>query len=97
MSGGKAFLLDADPELINRELVDLDPVTGADADLLHDLVQRHYAETGSAVAEKLLDGWDPTRFIGVIPRDYKKVLDVMRAAEAAGRDVNAAVMEVARA
>ena len=33
----------------------------------------------------------------MVPRDYKRVMEVMRAAEAAGRDVDEAVMEVARA
>ena len=28
----------------------------------------------------------------MVPRDYKRVLEAMRAAEAAGRDVDAAVM-----
>jgi glutamate synthase (NADPH) large chain len=99
MSGGRAYLLDMEPELINRELVDLDPVAGETADELHALVSRHFAETGSTVAEKLLADWDAalTRFTAVIPRDYKKVLEVMRAAEAAGRDIDAAVMAVAHA
>ncbi|MBB5869316.1 glutamate synthase (NADPH/NADH) large chain [Allocatelliglobosispora scoriae] len=97
MSGGKAYVLDLNPELVNRELVDLDAVTGDLAEELRCLVERHYAETESAVAEKILADWDPARFTAVIPRDYKRVLDVMRAAEAAGRDVDAAVMEVARA
>ncbi|MCP2328030.1 glutamate synthase (NADPH/NADH) large chain [Hamadaea flava] len=99
MSGGQAYLLDLDTDLVNRDLVDLDPVTGAAAATLRDVVAKHYAETGSTVAEKLLGDWDAaiTRFTAVIPRDYKKVLEVMRAAEAAGRDVDAAVMEVSRA
>jgi glutamate synthase (NADPH/NADH) large chain len=99
MSGGRAYLLDLDAELVNRELVDLDPVAGDTAEELHELVARHFAETGSTVAEKLLADWDATlaRFTAVVPRDYKRVLEVMRAAEAAGRDVDAAVMEVAHA
>jgi len=99
MSGGQAYLLDLDAELVNRELVDLDPVTGEAATVLRELVERHFAETGSAVAEKLLADWESarTRFTAVIPRDYKKVLEVMRAAEAAGRDVDAAVMGVSHA
>ncbi|NUR74389.1 MAG: glutamate synthase subunit alpha, partial [Hamadaea sp.] len=99
MSGGQAYLLDLDSDLVNRDLVDLDPVTGPAASALRALVDKHYAETGSTVAEKLLADWDAalTRFTAVIPRDYKKVLEVMRAAEAAGRDVDAAVMEVSRA
>ncbi|NUO56623.1 MAG: glutamate synthase large subunit [Hamadaea sp.] len=99
MSGGQAYLLDLDTDLVNRDLVDLDPVTDSAAVALREVVERHYAETGSTVAEKLLADWDGalTRFTAVIPRDYKKVLEVMRAAEAAGRDVDAAVMEVSRA
>jgi glutamate synthase (NADPH) large chain len=99
MSGGRAYLLDLEPELVNRELVDLDPVDGVDAERLRELVERHFAETGSAVAEKLMADWDAAvaRFTAVIPRDYKRVLEVMRAAEAAGRDVDAAVMEVSHA
>ncbi|GHJ44894.1 glutamate synthase [Catellatospora sp. TT07R-123] len=99
MSGGAAFLLDLDPMLVNRELVDLGPVSDVDAEALYELVERHHAETGSAVAEKLLADWAGSveRFTAVIPRDYKRVIEAMRAAEAAGRDVNAAVMEVARA
>lgn len=99
MSGGTAYVLDLDTELVNRELVDLDPVTGAAAAALRALVDKHYAETGSTVAEKLLADWDAalTRFTAVVPRDYKKMLEVMRAAEAAGRDVAAAVMEASRA
>jgi glutamate synthase (NADPH/NADH) large chain len=99
MSGGTAYLLDVEPELVNRELVDLDPVTGEAAVALRNLVSRHYTETGSAVAEKLLVDWNASlaRFTAVIPRDYKRVLDVMRAAEAAGHDIDAAVMEASRA
>ncbi|NUR25376.1 MAG: glutamate synthase large subunit, partial [Catenulispora sp.] len=99
MSGGTAYVLDLEAELVNRELVDLDPIAGDDSEVLRQLVAKHYAETGSAVAEKLLADWPAAavRFTAVVPRDYKKVLEVMRAAEAAGRDVDAAVMEVSRA
>jgi glutamate synthase (NADPH) large chain len=94
MSGGQAYLLDLDTDLVNRELVDLDPVAGQPAEALRELVEKHYAETASAVAEKLLADWDSAieRFTMVVPREYKRVIEAMRAAEAAGRDVDAAVM-----
>ncbi len=95
MSGGTAYVLDLDPLLVNRELVDLRPVI--DEAPLHTLVQKHFDETGSAVAAKLLSNWDISRFTAVVPRDYQRVLEVMQAAAAAGRDVDVAVMEVARA
>jgi glutamate synthase (NADPH/NADH) large chain len=95
MSGGIAYVLDLDPLFVNRELVDLRPVAHPDTVLA--LVHKHFEETGSAVAEKLLAHWDVSRFTAVVPRDYQRVIEVMEAAAAAGHDVDRAVMEVARA
>jgi len=94
MSGGVAFVWRLDPSLVNRELVDLDPVTAPDALALHDLLERHGVETGSQLAARLLDNWPATvrEITAVVPRDYKRVLEVIRAAEAAGRSVDAEVM-----
>ena len=59
MSGGIAYLLDPDPGMVNTEMADLDPLGAEDAEFLRDLVRRHLAETGSAVAARLLDDWMP--------------------------------------
>ena len=55
-------------------------------------------ETGSAVAERLLKAWPAAveRFTAVLPRDYKRVMELIRTAEAAGRNVDEAVMGVQR-
>jgi glutamate synthase (NADPH/NADH) large chain len=97
MSGGVAYVWKLDRDLVNAELVDLRPVR--DPATLRAHIEEHLAETGSAVAERLLAGWDTTlgEFTEVMPRDYERAMEAMRAAEAAGRDVDAAVMEVARA
>ncbi|MEU0552620.1 glutamate synthase large subunit [Dactylosporangium maewongense] len=97
MSGGVAYIWNLDQTLVNAELVDLEPVT--DTALLRSLVESHLAETGSAVAGRILDNWDTSvaAFTAVVPRDYKRVMEARRSAEAAGRDVDEAVMEVARA
>ncbi|WP_432836604.1 glutamate synthase large subunit [Dactylosporangium sp. CA-092794] len=97
MSGGVAYVWKLDRTLVNSELVDLRPV--ADPDALRALVAEHHATTGSPVAERLLAAWDTAvgEFIEVMPRDFERAMEAMRAAEAAGRDVDAAVMEVARA
>ncbi len=99
MSGGMAFVWRLDTARVNRELVDLEPVAADDKRALRDLVERHLAETGSPVAAALLDNWVGAveEFTAVIPRDYKRVLETMRAAEAAGRDIDQAVMEAASA
>jgi glutamate synthase (NADPH/NADH) large chain len=97
MSGGRAFVWKLDRQRVNAELVDLRPVSAPDE--LLSLVRQHFEATDSAVARALLADWDRTlrEFTEVVPRDYQRVMEAMRAAEAAGRDVDAAVMEVARA
>jgi len=98
MSGGLAYLLDPDPAMVNVEMVDTEPLDAEDAEFLRDLVERHLAETGSAVAARLLADWTPTlsRFGKVMPKDYKRVLAAARRAERDGLDVNEAVMAAAQ-
>jgi glutamate synthase (NADPH/NADH) large chain len=94
MSGGIAYLWQLDHSRVNRELVDLEPVGAEEAQTLHRLVRRHHAETGSEVAARLLDRWDVAvdEFTVVVPRDYKRAVKVIRAAEAAGRAIDESVM-----
>ncbi len=99
MSGGYAYVLDLDEARVNRELVDLGPVTDKAAEELHELVTRHHEETGSTVADELLSDWANTlgRFTEVMPRDYRRVLDARAAAQAEGLDesqTEARIMEV---
>ncbi|MBY0536008.1 MAG: glutamate synthase large subunit [Chitinophagaceae bacterium] len=79
MSGGIAYVYDVNgvfTKNCNTEMVDLDPVTTADFAELQDMIQRHYAYTGSTVAKFVLDDWDNQykNFVKVFPSDYKKVL-----------------------
>ncbi|SCE67088.1 glutamate synthase (NADH) large subunit [Micromonospora matsumotoense] len=94
MSGGTAYVHKLDTGRVNAELVDLAPLRDAERELLHDLVQRHVAETDSAVGAELLKNWAEAveEFTAVVPRDYRRVMEIMKAAEAAGRDVDDAVM-----
>ncbi len=68
-----------------------------DAGFLRELIERHHAETGSAVAAGLLADWEAAlpRFGRVMPRDYQRVLAAARQAEQDGADVSAAVMAAA--
>ena len=99
MSGGIAYVWRLDPALVNAELVDLEPVAAEERRVLRDLLERHLAETASPVAGALLAHWPAAagEFTAVVPRDYRRVLETMRAAEAAGLDADEAVMAVARA
>ena len=99
MSGGVGFVLDLDESLVNRELVDIEPVTGEHARLLQQILRRHAELTGSTVAAGLLadPGALSGRFALIMPRDYRRVLEATRLAEAEGRNVDEAVMAAARA
>jgi glutamate synthase (NADPH) large chain len=98
MSGGVAYLLDADPARVNTEMADLEPLAEADEPVLEELIRRHHAETGSVVAARLLADWPAARgrFARVMPKDYKRVLDAAQRAERDGLDVDEAVMAAAR-
>ncbi|MGZ4500922.1 MAG: glutamate synthase large subunit [Nocardioidaceae bacterium] len=96
MSGGVAFVLDLDEQRVNQELVELAPVDGEAADELESVVRRHFEETGSPVAEKLLADWSSAvrRFTEVMPTDFKRVLAAKADAEeqGLGEDETAAKM-----
>ncbi|OZM70464.1 glutamate synthase large subunit [Amycolatopsis antarctica] len=98
MSGGTAYVLDLDPARVNRDMVDLETPTHEDLAWLKETVARHRDLTGSAVAASLLGDWTrrSASFTKVMPRDYRRVLDAAKAARAAGRDVDEAIMEAAR-
>ena len=97
MSGGIAYLLDPDPLRVNTQMADLEPLAAEDGDYLRELIGRHQAETGSAVAAALLADWEAAlpRFGRVMPRDYKRVLLAASRAERDGLDVSEAVMAAA--
>jgi glutamate synthase (NADPH/NADH) large chain len=97
MSGGIAYVLDADgsfPGRVNTEMVDLLGLDDADREFIAEVLSRHQHETGSTVAAQLLQDWPQasSAFVKVMPRDYARVLSVTAKAEAAGQDSDAAVM-----
>jgi len=91
MSGGIGYFLDLDPALLNTEMVDAAELTEADRGQVRQLVVRHFEETASAVAERLLADWDRSveRFTKVLPRDYARVLAARDEAEREGLDEDA--------
>jgi glutamate synthase (NADPH/NADH) large chain len=99
MSGGYAFVLDLKEVRVNQELVELTAVEDKFAGELKEIVQRHFEETGSQVAEELLADWDAAlpRFVQVMPSDFKRVLEAREEAleEGLNEDEAAArIMEV---
>jgi glutamate synthase domain-containing protein 3 len=88
MSGCIAYVLDETGEFVsrlcNRSSVDLDPVFDPkDVDLLHQLIEKHAALTGSPRARWILDNWYAMlpRFVKVFPHEFKRVLGAPRTAD----------------
>jgi glutamate synthase domain-containing protein 2/glutamate synthase domain-containing protein 1/glutamate synthase domain-containing protein 3 len=79
MSGGIAYVLDEAGDFgekrCNTAAVDLEPVEG-DAQLLRNLIERHFEFTGSPRAKWILENWSgmQPKFIKVFPHEYKRVL-----------------------
>ena len=89
MSGGIAYILDEKGDFAtrcNKQMVGLEKPEAADAAELRNLIQRHANFTGSEKAKRLLANWDASlkQFVKVMPKDYKRVLQAIAAAEAKG-------------
>ena len=79
MSGGTAWVLDLNLLRLNNELADPVPMTDADIRRVRQLMAEHQAETGSVVADTLLQLDDATlaeRFTKVEARDYARIMAV---------------------
>jgi glutamate synthase (ferredoxin) len=91
MSGGIAYVFDVDGDFTRRcnlGMVDVGPLEQADEIVLvRELIRRHVGFTGSTYAAGFLDDWlrVQPRFVRVMPRDYKRVLDAEARARAEGR------------
>ncbi|MFC0559958.1 glutamate synthase large subunit [Halalkalibacter alkalisediminis] len=83
MSGGVAFVLDEDgtfDKKCNKEMVHLEPVIETkDIDQLRTLLENHSSYTKSTRAADILTNWNDylTKFVKVIPKDYKRMLEAI--------------------
>jgi glutamate synthase (NADPH/NADH) large chain len=109
MSGGVAYVLDESGEggaaggsferVCNKEMVQLFPLSDPDEIAeVRRLVERHLEYTASPRAGALLDDWQRTvtRFIRVVPNDYRRVLEAqarMRARGLAAEEAEMAAFE----
>ncbi|MGE5220037.1 MAG: glutamate synthase large subunit [Chloroflexota bacterium] len=89
MSGGIAYVLDEDGTFKNRcnfETVGLERLDERDLQEVEEMLKRHAIYTRSARAWQLLALWQETaaKFVKVMPRDYRRVLEALQAAEAKG-------------
>jgi glutamate synthase (NADPH/NADH) large chain len=86
MSGGTAYVFDQAQTLrarCNLEMVELESVVEeSDIWLLSSLIEDHVRFTSSPLGRRVLDNWQHlvSRFVKVMPTDYKRVLQARRAA-----------------
>jgi glutamate synthase (NADPH/NADH) large chain len=86
MSGGIAYVYDRDKGFrgrCNLELVDLEELDESGAEEVKTLISEHAQRTGSLRARNILASWEreTQRFVKVMPRDYKRVLEERAAQE----------------
>jgi glutamate synthase (NADPH/NADH) large chain len=101
MSGGVAYILDEAEvftELVNTEMVDIDPLDADDETRLREIIDQHVVETGSDVGIRVLADWDSAKgsFKKVMPRDFKRVLAAAEEARRDGTDELEAIMASAK-
>jgi glutamate synthase (ferredoxin) len=98
MSGGVAYVLDEAGDFASRcnmELVALEKLTDADEiEQVWKMIQRHQTYTKSERAAKILADWKnfTPKFVKVMPKDYKRVLEKVKEAEQKGLSGDDAVM-----
>ncbi len=87
MSGGIAYIYDKDGDFhkrCNREMVELERICADDARTIYELVRQHHKHTRSQVAFGVLDNFSRLvqRFVKVMPKEYKRVLEARQTEEA---------------
>jgi glutamate synthase (ferredoxin) len=90
MSGGIAYVLDERGDFFqrcNKEMVELGGLEDPqEIEEVKAMIQRHAETTGSSLAGRVLADWYGLlpRFVKVMPRDYKRMLDAFQEAEGQG-------------
>ncbi len=90
MSGGIAYVLDESGDFAghcNPEMVDINALESEeDIAELKGMIERHVQYTQSALGREVLDAWSQYqgKFVKVMPRDYRKMLDAFKRVEERG-------------
>ena len=98
MSGGIAYVLDVIgdfPQRCNPSMVGLERLEDPEEiQEVRAMIQRHAEYTGSERARNILKLWDEMapKFVKVMPKDYKRVIEATRRVKAAGLSGEEAVM-----
>ena len=91
MSGGIAYVLDVNEDFAyhcNQDMVELSKITDyEDVRELQNMIARHHLHTKSKLAEKILVNWEEyvSKFVKVLPLEYKKVLNELKLKEVSNK------------
>jgi glutamate synthase (ferredoxin) len=97
MSGGVAYVFDEDGSFKNRcnpETVSFERLDERDLGEVEEMLKRHAMYTRSGRAWQLLALWEETapKFVKVMPKDYRRMLEALQRAESQGLVGDDAVM-----
>jgi glutamate synthase (ferredoxin) len=98
MSGGIAYVLDETgefPRRCNLQMVGLEKIEDSDElETVWKMIQRHQTYTRSDRAARVLADWPriASRFVKVMPKDYKRVLQSLKRVQDSGLSGDQAIM-----
>jgi glutamate synthase (ferredoxin) len=98
MSGGVAYILDEAGDFdrrCNLQMVALEKLEDpAEIAEVRQMIERHLEKTKSQRADRVLSAWDSKvpKFVKVMPKDYKRVLQALKRAEQSGLSGEDAIM-----
>lgn len=98
MSGGIAYVIDEDGTFVSRcnvQMVHIETLEEAgEIDEVRDMVRNHLKYTGSKRAAFVLDNWTAfvPKFVKVIPKDYKRMIQSIKQAHQIGLSGDEAIM-----
>ncbi|KIL45421.1 glutamate synthase large subunit [Jeotgalibacillus soli] len=104
MSGGIAYVLSDNQEafkaLCNKEMIAFESIESEqDAIKVKEMIENHLTYTESAKAAYILNNWNDlvTKFVKVIPNDYKRMTDLIQEQKATGLTDDQAIMSAFQA
>ncbi len=96
MSGGIAYVLDESGDFhrrCNREMIYLEWLE-EDIKEVEAMIHKHFEYTRSRRARKILESWEEMapKFVKVMPKDYKRMLQAMKRVQESGLSGDEAIM-----
>lgn len=99
MSGGIAYVLDVAgdfPKKCNKQMVEMDSLKNYPSEIkeVKQMIEKHVRYTNSDHAKKVLSLWEELapKFVRIIPKDYKRVLEQLERVKSAGLSGDEAIM-----